>query len=416
MSGLAGSYRSLGVIKFRWLVVAHFISFAGTVIQGSALEWWVKQSTTDPYALAALLCSILSGITVAALIGTFVADHFDRRKLLIWLQVAGVLQAIALLVVFQYGFNLWFVLALSFSAWLIVGFDGCIRIPFNIAVVGDKDAGGANSVMLQAAQIAALIGYYASSRLITFSQPYGEGICFALNAASFLPQIAVLALMGRRENRNAGKVEAAPLPTVSLFRECWSLTAFRQIMLQTGVICLFSMYNPAFLAVFAENVHGGNAKTFANLWMVRTIGKFVGCAMAGAVTARRNQLAGWALVGQAPALILFALAPNLPLAMIFLFAFSLLDHLQLTLNAVEMALLTEPANRGRVTSVRVVFGCGLEFISVYAAGQLADAYGVQATTAGYGFLGLAASLLLIGYFRSKNQVHSTFINAEVVRT
>jgi predicted MFS family arabinose efflux permease len=348
-----------------------------------------------------LRCSIVLGVIAAAVVGTFVADRFDQRKFLLWMQLVGALQALALLGVFFCQFNLWLVLALSLLGWLAAGFDGCIRVPFYISVVGDKDVNSAFGVSLQVAQVAALIGYYATSELITHSKPYGEAVCFAFNAISFAAPIMVLVWIGKTQNFSVVKANIASMRTFDLIRKSWAVKAFKQTMLQTGVDCLFAMYSPIFLAVFAKNVHGGGAATFGWFWMAWTIGKLLGCIISGAITTSHNRWAGWALVAQAPMMILFALTASVQWAMVFIAGCSLLNHLLLNLNAVGITLLADAENRGSVASMRVAFGCTLEFISVWGAGQLADVYGVQATTAGYGFAGLAASLVLLFSFRNR---------------
>ncbi len=187
---LRASLTPLRIPDLRVFFAGQAISLLGTWMQTTGLAWLVWELTHSPAALGTVaMFTFLPFLVLAPQAGTW-ADRWDRRKLLIRLQVAAALVALTLAALVQTGaVELWH---LYVSATLL-GVIATLEMASRPVFVGDlagpdlvRRAVALNSSMTQASR---MVGRALAGAVIT---GFGIAAAFWVNAASFVAVIASL--------------------------------------------------------------------------------------------------------------------------------------------------------------------------------------------------------------------------------
>ncbi len=165
----------------------------GSWMQNTAQPWLVYDITHSKLLLGVVsFCSTVPVFFITPF-GGMVADRVDRRKFLLITQSAAMLQAAVLAALtLLHLVQVWEIICLALTMGLINAFDVPARQSMTLDMVGRSDLRHAislNSMMFNAARV---VGPTLAGLLIAL---VGEGICFALNAASFGAVLVSLLLM-----------------------------------------------------------------------------------------------------------------------------------------------------------------------------------------------------------------------------
>src|SRR4029077_5812837 len=110
-----GMFRALSHRNFRLFWIGAFLSNVGTWMQAGAQGWLVLQLTNSAFWLGLDAFMATAPAFVLTLLGGVFADIVDRRRLLIYTQIAAGLAAVGLGTLIWTGeVNRWMVLAFSF--------------------------------------------------------------------------------------------------------------------------------------------------------------------------------------------------------------------------------------------------------------------------------------------------------------
>src|SRR5712692_10516027 len=108
--------RSLRHRNFRLYFVGQFVSMIGTWMQTMAQMWLVYRLTHSSWLLG--LVGFLGQAPVLAfgLFGGVAADHYNRRRILVWAQIASLIHASALAALtLSARVHIWHVFVLAFA-------------------------------------------------------------------------------------------------------------------------------------------------------------------------------------------------------------------------------------------------------------------------------------------------------------
>jgi MFS family permease len=189
-----GTFRALQNRNFRVLWTALAVSAVGTWMQIVALSLLVLELTHGS-AVALGSVSLTQALTflVFAAIGGSVADHFDRRRLLLVTQILMIAFAVLLGILTLTGLiRFWMILLVAFASSAVLSFDQPARNALITSLVPKEHL--MNAVSLQSAIFngASILGP-ALAGLSLSSIGYSGN--FFLNAASFLAVLAALLLL-----------------------------------------------------------------------------------------------------------------------------------------------------------------------------------------------------------------------------
>jgi len=189
-----GTFRALQNRDFRLLWTGLTVSAVGTWMQIVALSLLVLDLTHGS-AMALGSVSLTQALTflVFAAIGGSVADHFDRRRLLLVTQAIMIALAVLLGILTLTGLiRFWMILLVAFASSAVLSFDQPARNALITSLVPKEHL--MNAVSLQSAIFngASILGP-ALAGLSLSSIGYSGN--FFLNAASFLAVLAALLLL-----------------------------------------------------------------------------------------------------------------------------------------------------------------------------------------------------------------------------
>lgn len=372
--------RALRSRNYRLFFAGQSISLVGTWMQQVAMSWLVYRLTGSALLLGVVgFASQIPSFLLAPVAGVL-ADRWERRRLLVCTQALAMLQAAVLAWFVLAGIvQVWQIVVLSFLLGVINAFDIPARQSFVVEMVEDReDLGNAialNSSMVNAAR---LVGPSIAGLLVA---AVGEGICFVLNAASYLAVIVALAAMrtgGRRPKREKRHILHELREGVSY---AFGFAPIRSILLLTGLVSLMGMPYSVLMPVFARDILHGGAHTFGFLMAAAGSG-----ALASTVylASRKSVLGLGRIIALAAGLfgaglIAFAFSSALVLSLLFLFLAGFGAMALVASSNTILQTIVDDDKRGRVMSLFTMAFIGMAPFGSFFVGAFADAIGARST-------------------------------------
>ncbi len=391
--GLGRVFRSLRYRNFRLFFSGQIVSLMGTWIQRTALFWLVYRQTSSPKLVGLTgFCQFVPIFVISPFAG-LLADRMDRRRLVMACQVLGLVQALALgALALADRAGLEAVLVLSLALGVINAFDVPARQSLFVSLIDERqdlnNAIALNSAMFNAAR---LVGPAVSGFLIS---AVGEGWCFVLNAASFVPVIWGLWAMRLPERApgsgGQGKMEGLKAGFLHAFRS----PVIRPMILFLALVSLAGPY-AVLLPMMARDVLGGGPNTYG--FLLAAAG---GGALCGAFyMAWRRGVAGLGRVIVVASfcfglgLLLLSVSRTLwmALAVLGLVGFGLM--VQVAASNTFIQSVVDDAMRGRVMSLYALSLLGMVPFGNLIGGYLGEHVGLTPTLVGGGTVCLAAATL-----------------------
>lgn len=176
--------------NFRRYISGQAVSLIGTWMQTIAQSWLVLELTGSATAIGIVLALQTVPMLLLGPYGGVVADRTDKRRLMIGLQSLMGVQALVLgLLVVTGTVELWHVYILAVLLGLNQCFENPARQSFMLEMVGADDLRNAVSLQSVLASCSRMIGPAVAGVVIAAG---GIGLCFLLNAASFVAVVASL--------------------------------------------------------------------------------------------------------------------------------------------------------------------------------------------------------------------------------
>ena len=392
--------RSFGHRNYRLFFMGQGVSLIGTWMQNLALSWLVYSLTGSKLLLGVVGFTAQILTFLAAPFAGVLADRVNKRALLVVTQSTALVQALILatLTLMKHAdgtplIRVWHIIALSALLGLVNGFDMPARQSFVVEMLEDRadlpNAIALNSFMFNGAR---LIGPSLAGIVIKLA---GEGVCFLLNAVSFLAVIAALLAM-RVQPKSA---EAAGRRVLHSLKEGAQYVAGHKpilsLLLLLATLSLVGMPYAVLMPVFAKDILHGDSFTQGCL----TSAVAVGAIIAAIFLASRNSVRGLGKILTA-AVALFGAA---------VLGFSRSTHLWLSLGLLvftgfaTMTLmascntliqtLVDDDKRGRVMSFYTISFVGLGPFGSLLVGALAARLGAPAAVFINGLGCLAAAIV-----------------------
>ena len=244
-------------------------------MQQVAMIWLVYRLSNSPLLLGLVgFCSQIPSFFMSPVAGVF-TDRWNLHRTILLTQTLAMGQAAVLAVLTLSGtVAVWHVLALSVCLGLVNAFDIPARQAFLIQMVDGREnlsnAIGLNSSMFNGARLLgpAIAGFTIAA--------VGEGICFLLNAVSYLAVLAALLAM-RLPPRAAAKAPQHVLhELVEGFRYAFGFLPIREILMLLAVVNMAAMPLTVLLPVFAKEVLQGGSDTLGLLTASMGLGALLG--------------------------------------------------------------------------------------------------------------------------------------------
>jgi MFS family permease len=343
------TFAALSVPNYRRYYSGQAVSLIGTWMQMTAQSWLVLTLTHSSTALGVIVALQTLPVLLLGPYGGVIADRVDKLKLMIALQSAMGVQALILGVLTVTGaVHFWEIGVLAALLGLNNAFENPARQSFMLEMVGAehlRNAVSLNSVLVNTARV---IGPAVAGILIA---TVGEGICFLVNAASFVAVVTSLCTMD-----HATLDRTVPTPRArGQLRE--GLRYVRNtpelavpLMMMAAAGCLTYEFQVSLPVMASRGLHAGSTG-FGFMTAAMGLGAVVG----GLLVAARGKTGVRALVvaatGFGIALSLATLAPSLALELAALVFVGWASISFMSMGNSTLQLTAEPGMRGRVMSL-----------------------------------------------------------------
>jgi MFS family permease len=343
------TFASLKVHNYRLYFAGQSVSLVGTWMQTTAQAWLVLSLTHSATDLGLVVAIQTLPVLLLAPYGGVIADRVDKRRLMVVLQSCMGLQALALgLLVLAGMVRLWEVCALAAVLGLNNTFENPSRQAFVREMVGRDNLRNAvtlNSVTNNAARA---VGPAVAGILIA---TVGVGICFLLNAASFVAVVTSLLVMDRSALRPS---EPEPRAKGQLRDGLAYAARTTEIAVPLVMMSLVGMLAYEFqvsLPVFATRTFHGGSEAYG--FMTAAMG--IGAVAGGLVTAARGRTGLRPIIvaagGFGLAILFTALAPFIALAYLGLLFVGWASVSFVSVGNSTIQLSAKATMRGRVLSL-----------------------------------------------------------------
>ncbi|MGA3147980.1 MAG: MFS transporter [Acidimicrobiales bacterium] len=364
------TFSSLRTRNYRLYFTAQLISVSGTWMQTVAQAWLVLHLSGSSVDLGLVVGLQFLPMLLFGPFGGLVADRVNKRTLLYATQSAGGLLALVLgVLVVTHTVQLWQVYLLATLLGLVNVFDNPARQTFVMEMVGREDLPNAvslNTVVMNASRV---VGPAIGGVVIVL---FGLGICFFVNAASYVAVLIGLAMMRSRELHPTEQVSRAKGQIRDGFRYVWRTPSLRNTLLAIAIIGIFAYNFTVTLAVLAKVTFHGGAGAYSLLTSCMGFGAVIGGLLAAhraRPTPRLLQVLALVFGGLLAAV---ALAPTLLTAsilIVFMGAASI--GFIATANA-TLQLSADPTMRGRVMALYAMAFLGTTPIGAPLVGAIAQ--------------------------------------------
>ena len=399
------TFRSLRSYNYRLWAGGAFVSNIGTWMQRTAQDWMVLAELTDQNATAVGIVMALQfgpALLLLPLTG-FAADHFDRRKLLLFTQAAqGVLALVLGLLTVTGVVQLWHVYVFALLLGCVTAFDAPARQTFVAELVSDSLLSNAVALNSTSFNAARMIGPALAGLLIA---GVGTGWVFLINAASFVAVIASLAFLRvgelHRKERAVRKVGSL-LEGFAYVRDRPRLLT---VLAMLFLIMTFGINFPVFVSTMAVRVFHAGSHEFGLLSSMLAIGSVTGALFAAG---REKPRAILLLVAAASFGIALGLAAAMPSYITFGITLVAVGWSAQTFNTTAnstVQLWTEPTMRGRVMAIYMAIALGCTPLGAPLVGWVADRFGPRWSLAVGAASGFAAALVGIAYLARYRGLH-----------
>ena len=380
LESLRFTFRSLKYRNYRLFFGGQSVSLIGTWIQRIATPWLVYDLTGSVLLLG--LVGFVGQIPTFLLspIAGVLTDRWNRYNIMVTTQILSMMQAIILTwLVFSGKIQVWHIIILSGFLGCINAFDVPARQSFVIQMV-EKKEDLSNAIALNSSMVngARLLGPSVAGILIAAT---GEGICFMLNAISYLFVIWSLMLMkiSPKDNKNVKKSVLKELKEGITYT--FGFAPIRYIILLLALVSLVGMPYTVLMPIFAKEIIHGGAHTFGFLMGASGMGALTGALY---LASRRNDIglekviplsAGVFGVG----LILFSFSHAFVLSLILMVFTGFGMMLQMASSNTMLQSIVDDSMRGRVMSFFTMAIMGTAPFGSLLAGSSAKLIGAPNT-------------------------------------
>jgi MFS family permease len=385
------TFAALSIPNYRRYYAGQSISLIGTWMQMTAQAWLVLTLTHSSTALGIVVALQTLPVLLLGPYGGVIADRVNKRKLMIALQSAMGLQALALgLLTVTGSVRVWEIGLLAALLGFNNAFENPSRQSFMMELVGPEHLRNAVSLNSVLVNVARAIGPAVAGILIA---TVGDGVCFLVNAGSFVAVVFSLTTMDRAALSPSPPQPRARGQLREGLRYVGSTPALAVPLVMMGIAGCLTYEFQVSLPVMADRGLNVGATGFG--FMTAAMG--VGAVVGGLRVAARGKTGLKPLVlsagGFAVALTLATLAPNLGLELVALaFAGAASISFMSTGNS-TLQLTAEPEMRGRVMSLWFVAFQGSTPIGGPIVGGLMAVMGPRA---GLGLGAITVALVAVG--------------------
>ncbi|HEY1559190.1 MAG TPA: MFS transporter [Kofleriaceae bacterium] len=371
-----GIGRALRHRNYRLFFMGQGISLIGTWLTRFATVWMTYELTHSGVLLGLVAFFGQAPSSVIAPFAGVLVDRWNRHRVIVATQIAAMLQSAALaFFAFTGLMTVWHLMVLGAVQAVINAFDMPARQSFLQFMIEDR-ADLPNAIALNSSMVngARLLGPVFAAGLVEF---FGEGWCFAIDAASYIAVIAALLAMTVVPEVKKLRKPNVWREMVEGFHYVTTAPLVRAVLLLLAVTSVLGGSYSTLLPLVAGSTLRGGPHTLGVLMASAGFGALCGALYLasrttvlglGGVIARVTLTLGAALIA-------LRFANSVYVAMPILFVTGLAWMVQMAATNTIVQTIVDPDKLGRVMSIyAVAFFAGMP-VGALIEGALADGIG-----------------------------------------
>jgi MFS family permease len=383
--------RALRHRNYRLFFTGQGISLVGTWLTRFATVWMVYRLTHSGALLGLVAFFGQAPSSVIAPFAGVLVDRWDRHKTIVVTQIAAMLQSAALaFFAFTGLMTVWHLMVLGAIQAVINAFDMPARQSFLRQMIDDP-ADLPNAIALNSSMVngARLLGPLFAAELVAF---FGEGWCFAVDAASYIAVIA--SLLAMKVPKRPGKAREGHV--WAEMKAGWHYVSHaplvRAVVLLLAVTSVLGGSYTTLLPMVAKDPH-----LLGILMAAAGVGALVGALYLASrsTVVGLGGIVGRATIGLGAALMLLRITPNIYIATPLLFITGMSWMVQMASTNTIIQTLVDPGTLGRVMSLYAVAFFGGMPLGALLEGWVADQIGPMNTFLCAGFAVCVAGALYL---------------------
>jgi len=349
-------------------------------MQRITMPWLVYHMTESTVMLGLVSFAGQIPTFILAPFAGVLTDKFNKYNVLLVTQIISMLQAFALAILALSGIiEVWHIVVLSIILGSVNAFDVPTRHSFLIEMVEKKeDLGNAvalNSMMFNGAR---LIGPSIAGLMLVTT---GEGICFLINAISYIFVIISLILMNFPKKGLKEKTDSL----LKDLREGWTYTfgfaPIKHLILLLGLVSLMGTSYQVLMPVFARDILEGGSDTYGFLMGSAGLGALVGALFLASRESviKLGRIIPLAAAGFGIMLVALSFTRFMSLSLVFMLFIGAGLMLHTAASNTILQTITDDDKRGRVMSFYTMAIMGTAPFGSLLAGALAKLIGTPLT-------------------------------------
>lgn len=374
MSEAAGKGTALGALRhrdFQLIAIGNMISQLGFWGQYVGVGWAARELTDSDFLVTvAFGAQWLPALFLGSFAGV-AADRYDRRKLVLWGNMAMVLPPAAIgVLIMTHHITLWWLIVLVLLGGAGQAFTQPATAAFVPALVPPDDLHSAISLNAGMSNSTRVIGPTIAGAIIA---AWGVAWGFHINAISFFAVSAACVFVRARPVRTPRAPTSVRADLRSGIEYTRSHPAVTRLLLLIGFEGFWVMH-PALMPIFARDVLHGDASTYGLLSSGPGIGFVVAAVLTTTLTAARHRRVALRIAsfGTTAAMVVIAWSRHVWLTVA---ALSVFGVCWMTLQTIILTMLiaaTDDDHRGRVMGLYTMVATGVFPINSVTAGLLSD--------------------------------------------
>ncbi len=376
-------FPALQAPEFRRYLTGNFISNIGTQMQAAALAYHVYQLTGSSAMVGLLGIVRVVPLLIFTLFGGVLADHADRRKVMLVTQSLMTFFALLLGLATASGAGgVWWIYVIVGFSCVAISFDGPARQSLVVSLVPTEHFPNAASINGIVWRFSEVIGPMIGGYLI--ASTLGLAACYFINAASFLAVIYAVYRMSPKPPAASNKQDQ-PRNLRDVLRhigEGWAFVKGTPIIRHAMWIDFWATFfsaADALLPAMSKILKVG-PQGYGMLNAAAAVGAF----SAAAVLAYRPTMSrqGRWVIGMVGvyglATVCFGLSTSFVLALVFLALTGAADMVSTVMRQTIRQLMTPDSMRGRMTATTSLFFISGPRLGDFESGALAGVCGERA--------------------------------------
>ncbi len=379
------AFASFQIRNYRLYWAGNSLSKLGTEMQTVALAWQVYLLTNEPLSLGLIGLVRAVPAIIFSVVGGALADSVDRRRLLIWLQLAlmlisGVLAAVTL----SGAATPWMFYALTFLAAIASSIDGPTQAALVPTLVPRQLMTNAITLNNLAWSMAGIIGPALGGLAIGW---FGAGAAFGFNAVSFLAVAIALLLVDAPANRPVlSEAERSINGNLSRIKDGFAFVLKHRVIGGLMLLDFFAVLSGAsltLLPVFAKDILKVGPEGLGLLAAGPAAGSIVGALLLTFTKrpSRPGQIVLGSIVVYGLCTVLFGISREFWFSWLMLAGTGIADTVSMTMRQSIRQMLAPEEMRGRISGVSFLFAVSGTQLGEFEAGVAAQLIGTQPAVA-----------------------------------